>query len=186
MRQSSGVFFDADTYAATLGSLAKNGHFRADSLPIDGASIAGFKASHGPSLFDEIASEMAEDILELTEPAAKNIFDSFLKGFPEVLAGETDNQTEIPILPSRNESTSNVSTGLTIGRVEINASTALCATTGAKLRLIALDEDQRQHVHDTLIKMAGIQYLEFTKKRKKPVDEDLGLKELGLFSEWLE
>jgi hypothetical protein len=63
--------------------------------------------------------------------------------------------------------------------------TALCPVTGAKLRLIALDEDQRQHVHDTLIEMAGIQFVEYTKNRQKPIEENRGIQELERFSNWM-
>lgn len=180
MRQSPGVYFDADSYALIIGSLAKFGRFCASAEAIDGAISAGFTATHGPLLFDELATEMAEDILELTEPAARIIFDSFSAGFS---LDDLVCDGELPTILSTDESRDSP---LTMGRVEIDGMTALCPVTGAKLRLIALDEDQRQHVHETLIKMAGIQFVEFTKNRKKPIEENLGIQELTRFSNWME
>ena len=39
--------------------------------------------------------------------------------------------------------------GLHIGRVDIGLTAGLCPTSGAKLRLFRLDEEQRQHVQET-------------------------------------
>jgi hypothetical protein len=183
MRQSPGVYFDADSYALIVGSLAKAGSFRVDGTTmIEGAKEAGFSSTHGPELFDQIATEMAQDILELSEAAAKAIQAAFVEGFG---ASEDPRITidEIPMV-----SKESVSSSVTVGRVEIDATTALCPASGAKLRLIALDEIQREHVHDTLLEMARLGYQEFTKKqkRKENEDENKGFAELQRFSEWLE
>eukprot|EP00980_Cylindrotheca_fusiformis_P017892 scaffold5682_cov140-Cylindrotheca_fusiformis.AAC.3 len=180
MRNSPCVIFDADSYALIIGSLAELGCFCVGAKAIDEAATAGFTATHGPTLFDEIASEMADDILELTEPAARRLLSSFTRGFSlENLVIDC----EIPEMQSDDESSDSP---VKLGRVEIDTTTALCPGTGTKLRLIALDEYQRQHVHDTLIKMAGIQFVEFTKGRKKPMEENMGVEELTLFSNWLD
>ena len=50
MQESSGVYFDSESYALILGSLAKFGHFCVDAVPIDGTT------NSGPKLFDELAS----------------------------------------------------------------------------------------------------------------------------------
>jgi len=78
--------------------------------------------------------------------------------------------------------------GLHIGRVDIGLTTGLCPTSGAKLHLFRLDEEQRQHVHDTLLAMARSSYQEFTKNRQKSdeEDQDYGFRQLSRFSEWLE
>ena len=185
MQKSPGVYFDSESYALVIASLAKFGHFRSDAVPIDGASSAGFSATCGPNLFHELATIMAKDILELSKTAAEAIFRGFREGFLN-----SDNKyEEIPTL-TRSEETSDLSgESLLIGRVEIDNTTALCPVSGAQLRLIALDEDQRQHVHDTLIKMAGMQYSEYTKSSKTPAeteDDNKGIQQLSHFSNWLE
>lgn len=183
MRNSPGVYLDADTYAMIIGSLARFGWFREDSSTVEGFDQCGFTSSHGAGLFDEIATEMASDILELTESASKQIMDAFLVGF----TGKTDEEptigdSEIP----RVSGTSDMD-GLHIGRVHIDQATGLCPASGAKLRLFGLDEDQRQHVHDTLLEMARLSYQEFTKNRERggEEDQDFGFQQLSRFSEWL-
>ena len=172
MQESSGVYFDSESYALILGSLAKFGHFCVDAVPIDGTT------NSGPKLFDELASKMAHDILELSESAAQIMYNGFIEGFLK-----SSNSDEIPTITKQEDS------NLVIGRVEVDDATALCPVSGARLRLIALDEDQRHHVHETLIKMAGMQYVEYTKNRKntpKSVDDNFGIQQLSHFSEWLD
>ena len=182
MRQSPGVYLDADTYAMILGSLARFLHFCANAAPIEGYHEAGFEASHGPKLFDEMGTEMAEDILELTEPAAKQIMDAFVQGFGSPTVGATERED----IPSISEGL--VLSGLHVGRVVIDRVTGLCPASGAKLRLFRLGEDQRQHVHDNLLEMARLSYQEFIKNHEKDdcEDQDYGFEELSRFSEWLE
>jgi hypothetical protein len=181
MRQSSGVILDADSYALIVGSLARFRFFCVDGTPIEGANEAGFSSSHGPELFDEIVAEMADDILELSEVAARNIMGAFLEGF----SGAEDQLVDFNDIPTI--SNEPVSSGLTTGQVEVDNKTALCPASGAKLRLFALDEAQRQHVQDTLLEMARLRHQEFTKKQKKKSEEDEnhGFNELSRFSEWL-
>jgi pentatricopeptide repeat protein len=190
MRDSSSVFFDAEAFGLIIGGLAKHGSFRLDASPIEGAVAAGFSVV-GPKLFDEIAAEMAEDLMELTEAAALSIAQSFEVGFSK--SGEMES---IPILQDKLSPISAM-----VGRVTINGTTAICPVSGAKLRLFALGEDQRKHVHDTLLEMAGIQHQKFAqwkhenpkykKKQKQNSTEDtngdnIGHQGLANFSEWLE
>ncbi len=181
MRKSSGVYLDSDTYALIIGSLARFGRFCNNAEPIDGFHESGFSFSHGPPLFGEIATEMGQDILELPQSTAKRIMYDFIEGF----TGTTDPGLyhEIPHIDGH----SGVAR-LHIGRVGIGLTTGLCPASGAKLRLFRLDEDQRQHVHDTLLEMARSSYQEFTKNRQKAEDEDqdYGFHQLTRFSEWLE
>ena len=186
MRRSPGVILDSETYAMIIGSLAKCGCFKSDASPIEGYRTAGFEASHGPHLFDELAVMMGEDILELTEEAARRIFEDFVAGFGGCEDATHDACTgPIPFLSDDTSSAS----GLRIGRVEITRTTGLCPATGAKLQLLRLDESQRQHVQGQLLEMARLSYQEFTKNRAQ-VDEnesqDYGFEQLSKFSNWLE
>ena len=184
MRESSGVHFDVDTYALIIGSLAKLRVFCVNSIPIEGPSKAGFESTHGPDLLDEIAAEMAEDMLELTEAAALNLLTAFTEGFSPSEDPELDEVDEIPMISDEGEAPN----GVKIGRVNVDEKTAVCRASGAKLRLFALNEAQRQHVHDTLLVMARQQYLDFTKKQKRQIDdgENYAVNELSRFSKWLE
>lgn len=201
MQDSSSVHFDSQTYALILGTLAQCGCFHLGGPRIDGAEEAGFSVDRGPTLFDEIVADMAKDKMEIKEEAATYIANSFLNGFssntPETSTVEETSvpmDTVVPTLDGINTDTNSLSkNGLLIGRVTIDESSAICPATGSKLRLFKLDEDQRRHVHDTLLEMAQIQHQEFrskaTKKMKNNQDEedsDRGFNELLRFSEWLE
>ena len=180
---SCGVYLDADTYAMIIGSLARFGWFTKESMPIEGFHEAGFTSSHGPQLFDEVMGHMADDILELTESSAKQVALDILTGFGEL--PDSDGILEIPNINCRRDSRS---IGVHFGRVDIGISTGICPASGAKLRLFRLDEEQRQHVHNTLLEMARMSYQEFTKNRQKGDDEDqdYGFRQLAQFSQWLE
>jgi hypothetical protein len=152
-------------------------------VPIDGFREAGFSSSHGPQLFDEIMGHMADDILELAESSVKRIILDVLTGFGEL--SDSGGIHEIPNFNSRGDSRS---AGVHFGRVDIGVTTGICPASGAKLRLFRLDEQQRQHVHNTLLEMARLSYQEFTKNRQKGDDEDqdYGFQQLAEFSQWLE
>lgn len=179
MRQSTGVFFDSDVYALIIGSLARFRFFCVDGVPIEGARDVGFSSTHGPELFDEIALEMADDLLELSEVAATNIMNGFLEGF-----AESNDSVDFDGIPTISDAPT--SAAIITGRVDIDDKTAKCPVSEAKLRLFALDDTQRQHVHDTLLEMAQLKYMEFTKKKPNSTeDKNYGFEELFHFSEWL-
>lgn len=192
MRVSDGVHLDAETYALIVGSLARQGCFRIDAKPIDRAGEYGFAATSGPKLFDELASELAEDLLELTEASAKTIFDAFQEGFEGVGGTSTDGGVVSDAAESIPACT-NLDGGLLLGRVQVNGTTAVCPESGARLRLFSLNNDQRRHVHDTLLTMAAAQQEEYCEKLKtrskgarEVKDGAYALQELSNFSEWLQ
>jgi hypothetical protein len=187
MRDSEGAFLDADTYALIIGALARLGYFRQDATHIQGATENGFTVACGPGLLDEIASELADEMLELTESAAKLIFDSFRLGFtndPDAVTVEVDEG--VPQCLELDE-------GLLLGRVRVNGTTAVCPESGARLRLFTLTNNQRRHVHDTLLDMAASQHEEYggtLKARGKKTEQDsrngtFAYDELAKFSKWL-
>lgn len=185
MRQSPGVIMDAEAYALIIGSLAKFGYFKTESYVADEFRKAGFDASHGPDLFDVIATMMGEDILELTETAARRIFKDFVEGFGISSLCSVGPSEYIPSLSDDNAESS----CLKMGRVEIMHTTGLCPATGATLRLFRLGDEQRQHVHDQLLEMARLSYQEFTKNKANTAEkenQDYGFAQLSKFSEWLE
>jgi pentatricopeptide repeat protein len=194
MQNSPGVHWDADSYALVLASLARLGHFRGTEgtsilthrqvRPIDGAREANFSATHGPELFDELVTEMANDILELSESAVMELSRGFRDGYNGTSAND----------PAGNSMGPRTGSGdVVIQRVEI-PSTGICPLTGVKLRLLSLDDSQRQHVHDNLLEMARLQSQQFVSGSQNKVkvvsetetDVNIGYEELSRFSEWLE
>lgn len=183
MRKSEGVIFDSETYGLLIGALARRGYFIPGGLSVDGASTLGSLEMGGPALFDTISTEMAEDLLELSLDAAETILDGFVSGF----AGENSYEFECVT-----DKCINVSPLLTIGRVTVNETSAVCPATGANLRLFALTEEQRISVHDTLLEMAAVQHEDFSEKLKARNqnfkgrgDSERARRNLFEFSEWL-
>lgn len=190
MRASAGVIMDAETYAEIVGSLAKFGFFCDSTTSIEGRDQASLSVSYGPELFDEIATSMGQDLLELTEAAANSIFDGFVEGFGGPISTDEGDGDSAKVDSSQWDARKCMSyPGLKIGRVEIEHSTGLCPETGTKLRLFRLDEEERQHVHDQLLEMARLGYQEFIKGKKNKgnyENQDYGFEQLSRFSQWLE
>jgi len=190
MRRCDGVHLDADTYALVIGSVARRGCFFWGASPIEGAAGLGFSATSGPALFDDLASAMADDILELTEAAANTIFNSFATDINKKFA-----QTEDLVPPCMC-----MDNKVTVGRVSVNSTTAVCPNTRAKLRLFTLSETQRKQVFDNLLSMAKTQQEEHgdklkakdisrnvtRSKKRKYLGGEYALEELTKFSKVLE
>lgn len=178
MRQSAGVIFDPDTYALIISSLAKFGYFRRDTSAVfeDGPDF-GFTTSSGPKLFSTIAEEMADDLLDVPLSSIETIVDGFAQGFPSCTTVSTERLSDRP----------EEMEPLVISRVEINAKTGLCPLSDAQLRLLKLDDDQRQYVHDGLLRLASLTHQEFSKKQiaDGKDDKDRAFRELSEFSQWL-
>jgi pentatricopeptide repeat protein len=183
MRESDGVIFDAEIYALLIGSLARCGLFRSEAAAID-ILEHGFSVASGPELFDQLASEMSEDLLELTENATKVIADGLIEGHGQQ-ANRAD-WTEIGAVSGVKK----IGNELCIGRVSVNSTTAVCPETGATLRLFTLTEELRLHVHDTLLEMAAAQHEEYGEQlraqgKKEQRDGQYAFEQLSNFSDWL-
>ena len=151
MRQSEGVVMDSDSYALLLSALASQGYFH-NSVRIEG------QPHGGPDLFDHIATQMAEDLLEITEEAAKRIYSSI----KDVVGIEPKSEGS-PDIDACCEMAEN---SIVAGKSSINSTTCVCPHTGAKLRLLTLDDKQRQYVHDSLLDMSFALQEEFREKVK--------------------
>jgi hypothetical protein len=163
---------------------------RPSASPIEGAENAGFSVASGPKLFDELAQEMADDVLEINNASAKVLFESFCRGYPEANDGEqllVGEEIELCNQKSRPDE-------VVVSRVTVDSETAVCQRTGAKLILFQLEDEDRKKVHDTLIAMARSQHEEFMVKLKARFkerleeldDEDYAVRAITNFSRWLE
>lgn len=181
-----GAHLDSITYALILGALARNKVFGQDAQWIEGVEKLNMSAS-GPKLFDEIVTHMMDDLVEISEESAIMLAKDFQVGFGT--AGEHVSSCEVPQCSEISDGNERNEGSLFVGRVAIVASTAKCPCTGAKLRLLTLDEDQRQQLNKTLLEMAATQQQEFgahKKKESKHKSSQQAEKELRKFGEWLE
>jgi hypothetical protein len=135
---------------------------------------------------------MAADILELNNASARVIYNGFVKGFAgSKVSGKPRDVSEFEEIVVDN--TSAQADELVIGRVSLNDSTAICPKTKTKLQLFRLNGNQKRNVHDTLLKMAGIQYEKFISELENRFKDnmqesegsDYAIRELSRFSDWL-
>jgi hypothetical protein len=176
MRKAPGVILDADVYGLLLNALARHGVFTTTSNSLEGIQKYGYSQDRR-ELWNQLVTEMAEDLLELTPEVAQQIAEGFL------LDAARSAETMEHVIQTD---------PLVVGRVQIDATTGKCPATGVTLRLMALTPPQRQQVHDTLLEMAGTQHEEYGAKlqaRGKAMEEkrngQFAQEQLRQFSDWL-
>jgi len=192
MRSTSRVKMDASTYADFVAAVARNGYFRTGSECVPCAESLGYRASRGPALMDELVSEMAEDVLDISEESAMALRDGFAVGFG---TSTTTSPSSGPGIGTMAPLTTRVGyRTLVADRVAVDADTAICPATGATLRFMILDKAQRVHVHDTLLEMAREKSMEYTArlaaKGRSTADNaekaEQATQILREFSEWMD
>jgi hypothetical protein len=180
---------DAATYCRFIASVAECGYFSSNSKPIGGAVDLGYNPAFGAGLLDRLVSDMAVDVLDISEDMAKLLHNGFATGFKHsgmALLQEAD-QFE-PLKKPCGPKT------LVASRVSIDHDTGRCPATNSTLRLIVLEESQRWHVHDTLIDMARVKSIEYTSRLaargRVPLDAaeqaEQATQIISNFSNWLD
>ena len=192
MRESPAVYFEGETYTMVICAIAEKGYFREDSLPITDACDLGYSPGFGAKLLDQILSDTADDIFDLTASLAVQIRNSLVVGFGGLDVSR--NLWKVPpdctLLPMLEEADENE---LLACRVTISNS-ALCPRTNAKLRLIMLAKEERKRVHDSLVDMANADFDVYNSKLADKLqnpnidqyEEGFSGKELEKFTTWLE
>lgn len=198
MRKAAGVHFDVETYVSLFASLAEKGYFGTQPPPVNKIMLdAGFGET-GPALFDALASEMADDILEFSESNALTLYNALETALdpPSMDPSQlTTPKAELDVLPNATELTSATDASTLLGRVTVDAQSCRCPASHAKLQLFSLSEEQRQHVNKTLLEMASSEHEEFAAKmqkqgrlRRRNMDATSGayaMEQLNGFSKWV-
>ena len=189
MRTTSRVKMDAATYADFISAVAENGYFRSDSNCIVGAEGLGYSRACGPDLLDALITEMAEDVLDISEESARVLHNGFASSFKgSGLNSISDSDDMKPIATFCDDGI------LVANRVAVDKDTAKCPATGTTLRLVVLEQSQRIHVHDTLLEMASEKSKEYTSKlaskgrstHDNAEKAELATQILKEFSDWLD
>jgi len=194
MQSTPGVILEPETYVLLLASMTENKYFCDNSPPIEGAQDLGYRHSHGPALFDELASEMAADALEISSSSAVRLYNALAIGFNNQSESnsDSDDTTAVSTLKevhplmsmplTRQHANSNE---LVASRVSLDRSTGTCPVTDAQQRLIVLEPDQRKQLHSDLLDLSTEQFVKFA--GKKAGDHDNRAREqLQVFSDWLD
>ncbi len=183
MQSTSTVILEPENYVLLLASIAENGYFCNNSTPIEGALGLGLNHASGPELFDELVSEMANDVLEISSASASRLHNALAIGFkdrPENNLKEMHPLASMPI--SRQPAQSNE---VVACRISLDRSSGICPVTQAQQRLLVLEPSQRRQLHDDLLKLSREQFAKFAGKREDETEERAA-EELQKFSDWLD
>lgn len=204
MQTIPSVIFDAETYVLMLTSLARRGFFRntanaAHAISTSVLDELGFEQGYGAGLFNGLVSQMAEDVLDISSDSAKEIRNAFVDSFSSLNPSAQKAGRNLYHVPFDCDmaplSTLSKADELVANRVRLGTNSTSCPRTNATLRLIQLDEDQRKHVHDTLLEMADHQFevyqAKMQQKSKKaktasdPLEDNYAKKHIEGFAKWL-
>lgn len=154
----------------------------AESAPIEGAEKLGYSPGSGPRLFDQIASQMTEDVLEITSASARRLYTAFASTDMGVNMADMH-----PLAPLALMNDSAADGELIASRVMVDHSTGICPRSDAKLRLINLEWDQKKQMQERLLELSKTSFVEFKQQfREDNLDEDFATKHLSAFASWLE
>ena len=85
MRDEPSVRLEPENYVLLISTLAENGYFKSTSTPVEGARDIGYTHESGAGLFDEMVSEMSEDVLEISAASARRLYNSLAEGLKDEL-----------------------------------------------------------------------------------------------------
>jgi hypothetical protein len=153
--------------------------FRYNSEPINGIKELGYSVDCGPELFDLLASEMADLAVEIPPASAKRLYNAFQSGFEGY--GPGFELQRLHILQSLNPCNDMAAPEtLVASRVSLDKTTGKCPRTGAQLRLINLDAEQKQQLQNGLVHLSATAYEERHQAKNSKAEDSL-----RRFGEWL-
>ena len=189
MRDEPCVRLEPENYVLLISTIAQNGYFNNTSQALEGAKEVGYQHGYGAKFFDELATEMAEDVLEITGASARRLYNSLAEGMNH---DEFSNDIEpihslAGVAQDSDPATPN---DLIASRVAIEKSTGQCPRSGVKLRLIKLKEHERKQLHSGLLELSEDRFEEFHQVRnqgpKHSQWQNNAAAHLNRFSQWLE
>jgi hypothetical protein len=131
--------------------------YRHQANGIPGIAELGYEPDAGPALFDTLASELAQNSVEISSASAKLLYNAFQRGFQgEDIASN--------LKPMHMFESFQVDTNLAkpnefiLSRVKIDENTGQCPRSGSKLRLISLDVDQKKQFQEGLLYLVSSTY----------------------------
>lgn len=186
MRNEPTVRLEPENYVLMISTVAENGYFKSTSKPLEGAQNIGYRYAKGADLFDELVTEMSEDVLEISAASARRLHNALVEG----LEGECFADIAEPIHSLGGVVTRNEKAGdndLVTSRVLIEKSTGNCPRTGVTLQLIKLEKAQQNQLHESLLELSKTRFEEFTGKTetRSQRNDDYAAEKLNEFALWL-
>ncbi|KAL3802226.1 hypothetical protein HJC23_001770 [Cyclotella cryptica] len=165
-----------DMHLLLISTLAVNGHLRNDKQCIQ--------------IFDELLFSISMKVSKLEYASAKQLYNVLAIGFKAGVQGHVDctgiysNLSElfladdIPLLtgPAKHNE-------VVAGRVLLDTDTGTCPVTNVKLKLVSLDEDERNELHSDLLDLANKLYAK-SPEYKSTDRVERATNELVKFSDW--
>jgi len=189
MRDEPSVRLEPENYVLLISTLAENGYFKSTSIPVDGARDIGYTHDSGAGLFDEMVSEMSEDVLEISAASARRLYNCLAEGLKdEMFTNMVEPIHSLAGVAMRNDKAAE--NDLIASRVTVGKSTGTCPRSGVTLRLIKLEREEQKQLHNSLLDLSKNRFEEFTgklgRKGHQNTNYDYAAKMLNQFSDFLE
>lgn len=162
------VHFDAETYVHVVAKIAENGLFHESATPVEGAKELGFSSGSGPSLFNELVTDMAQEVIEIPSSCAQRLCNAFLEGFPVSGSAAEKSGSLSPLKPAVDRAASDE---MVACRVSIDPKTGACPRSGATLRLISLNQNEREQLRESVRTLARNSQTSFRERTNLPQDK---------------
>ncbi|KAL7519868.1 hypothetical protein ACHAWX_004625 [Stephanocyclus meneghinianus] len=177
LRRRRGLVPSLDMHLLIISTLAANGYVRKDAESIQ--------------IFDELLFSISMTVSKLEYASAKKLYNALAGGFKSELNRDIDS-TMISSPLSELLTTEDIPTltrpakhnEVVAGRVLLDASTGTCPVTNVKLKLVSLDQDQRNELRRDLLHLATELYAKSPEYKSKDCVERAA-NELVKFSDWL-
>lgn len=184
MRNSPQTYLEPENYVLIISTLASNGYFRNDSKHLINAKSMGYSSDRGFQLFNEMVTQMAADVLEISSTSARRLHNAFVSSSSDLMLTGAKELPSLASMPPCDRKAEDKE--LIVSRTLLNSTSARCPVSDASLRLIKLDKEQRKRLHDELIELSIDQYMEFNKRRNATEEgSQIAAVELNKFAEWL-
>lgn len=144
----------------------------------------GYSSDRGFQLFNEMVTQMAADVLEISSTSARRLHNAFVSSSSDLMLTGAKELPSLASMPPCDRKAEDKE--LIVSRTLLNSTSARCPVSDASLRLIKLDKEQRKRLHDELIELSIDQYMEFNKRRNATEEgSQIAAVELNKFAEWL-
>lgn len=127
---------------------------------------------------------MAEDVLEITSASARRLYSAFENALKAQKSGK-EIAAMHPLAPLPIENDAAADDELIVSRTIVADDTGVCPRSGAKLRLINLEPNERVQTCNSLLNLAESAYHEWNEKLGRATS-DRALTALIEFATWLE
>ena len=127
---------------------------------------------------------MADDVLDITSVSAKRLYNAFVKSSSDLMQTGAVEIEPMSMLQTNNNSANDHE--LIVSRSTVDATSAHCLRSNVTLRLLKLDQPQKERLHQGLLEVAKEAFMDFNKARKvTKKDSQRAADCLQQFSEWM-